>query len=98
MVNFKKLADRAKDVVEKRGGPEALKADAKELGDIAKGKGTLKEKAARAKDAVADQGKRGRDAEVPPQPRDDGPAGPREAPSPGPAVPGSEDPPGGRER
>ena len=61
MVNFKKLTDKAKDAVEKRGGPDALKADAKEVGDIFKGKGSLKDKAMKAKEAVSDPGKRGPD-------------------------------------
>ena len=52
MVNFKKLTDKAKDVVDKRGGTDALKADAKEVGGIFKGKGSLKEKAPKAKEAV----------------------------------------------
>ena len=37
MVNFKKLADQAKSVVDKRGGVDALKADAEQLRGIAKG-------------------------------------------------------------
>ena len=61
MVNFKKLTDKAKDAVEKRGGSEALKSDAKEVGGILKGKGSLKEKAAKAREAVSDPGKRGPD-------------------------------------
>lgn len=56
MVNFKKLADRAKDVVEARGGPEGLKNDANSLRDIAKSKGTLKDKAMAAKDALKETG------------------------------------------
>ena len=95
MVNFKKLSDRAKDVVEKRGGTDALKADAKELGGIVKGKGSLKEKAAKARGAVSDPGKKGPDGAGAPKHDKDGPAGPREAASPGPAVPGSENPPVG---
>lgn len=59
MVNFKKLTDRAKDVVDKRGGPDALKSDAKEVAGIMKGKGSLKDKAAKAKEAVRDAGERG---------------------------------------
>ena len=39
MVNFKKLTDRAKDVVDKRGGTDALKADAKEVGGHRQGQG-----------------------------------------------------------
>lgn len=52
MVNFKKLTDKAKDVVEKRGGTDSLKEDANQLKDIAKGKGSLKDKATAAKDAL----------------------------------------------
>ena len=59
MVNFKRLADRAKDVVEKRGGTEALKQDAEELRGIAKGKGSLKDKAKAAADALKDPGAKG---------------------------------------
>ena len=45
MVNFKTLTDKAKDVVDKRGGTDSLKEDASELRDIAKGEGSLKDKA-----------------------------------------------------
>ena len=61
MVNFKRLADKAKDVVEKRGGTDALKKDAQELRDIAKGKGSLKDKAKAAADAVKDPGREGKE-------------------------------------
>ena len=64
MVNFKKLTDKAKDVVDKRGGTDALKADAKEVGEIFKGKGSLKEKAQKAKEAVSDPGEKGPDRET----------------------------------
>lgn len=56
MVNFRRLSDRAKKVVDKRGGTGALKEDMSELKDIAKGKGSLKDKAKAAKDAVKDPG------------------------------------------
>jgi hypothetical protein len=48
MVNFKKLADRAKKargVVEQQGGTDALKEKAGKIGDIAKGKGSVGDKA-----------------------------------------------------
>jgi len=99
MVNFKKLTDKAKDAVDKRGGTDALKADAKEVAGIMKGKGSLKEKAAKAKDAVKDPGERGPDRETAgagaeARQHDGGAAGPpKAAAKPGPAVPGSEDPP-----
>ncbi len=63
MVNFKKLTERAKDVVDKRGGVDSLKEDAEELRGVAKGKGSLTDKAKAAADAVKDPGAPGPDAE-----------------------------------
>jgi len=60
VVNFKKLADKAKEQIEKRGGTEALKQDADELKSIAKGKGSLKDKAKAAGEAIKDPGAPGR--------------------------------------
>jgi len=68
MVNLnrlKKVADKAKDQVDKRGGTDALKDDAGELKDIAKGKGSLKDKAKAAGKAIKDPG--AKDAEETPQ-------------------------------
>ena len=56
MVDFKKLGDRAKDLIDKRGGTDALKEDAAELKDIAKGKGSLADKAKAAAAAIKDEG------------------------------------------
>lgn len=53
---LKKVADKAKDQVEKRGGTDALKQDADELKGIAKGKGSLKDKAKAAGKAIKDPG------------------------------------------
>ena len=61
MVNFRRLADQAKKVVDKRGGTGALKEDADELKDIAKGKGSLKDKAKAAGEALKDPGAKGPD-------------------------------------
>lgn len=61
MVNFRRLADQAKKVVDKRGGTDALKEDADELKDIAKGKGSLKDKAKEAAEAIKDPGAEGPD-------------------------------------
>ena len=58
-MNLKRLADRAKNIVNKRGGTDALKEDAGELKDIAGGKGSLKDKAKAAGEAVKDPGKPG---------------------------------------
>jgi hypothetical protein len=57
MVNLRSLTDRAKKLVEKRGGTDALKEDAEELKDIAKGEGSLKDKAKAAGEAVKEPGK-----------------------------------------
>ena len=61
MVNFRRLADQAKKVVDKRGGTESLKEDADELKDIAKDKGSLKDKAKAAGEAIKDPGAKGPD-------------------------------------
>jgi hypothetical protein len=59
MVNLKRLTDRAKQLVQKRGGTDALKEDAEELKDIAKGEGSVTDKAKSAVDAVKDPGAKG---------------------------------------
>jgi hypothetical protein len=59
MVNFRRLADQAKKIVDKRGGSDALKDDAEELKDIAAGKGSLKDKAKAAGQAIKDPGAAG---------------------------------------
>jgi hypothetical protein len=58
-VNLKRLTDRAKKIVDKRGGTDALKDDADQLKDIAKSKGSLKDKAKAAGEAIKDPGKPG---------------------------------------
>ena len=57
MVNLRRIADKAKKQVDKRGGSENLKEDADELKKIAKGPGSLKEKAKAAGKAIKDPGK-----------------------------------------
>ena len=56
MVNFKKLTDKAKEQIDKRGGPDALKGDLEELKGIAKGKGSVKDKAKAAGKAIKKPG------------------------------------------
>jgi hypothetical protein len=75
-MNFKRLADQAKKIVDKRGGTDALKGDAAELRDIAKGKGSLSDKAKAAAAALKDPGKAEAEAEA-------------EAGTPGPSPPAS---------
>ena len=71
MVNFKNvktLTDKAKDTVDKRGGSDALKGDLNELKGIAKGKGSVKDKAKAAGQAIKDPGaKDSEEAETPKQ-------------------------------
>ncbi len=54
-MNFKKLTDQAKAAIDKRGGPEALKGDLKE---VARGKGSFKDKARAAADKLKEPGAR----------------------------------------
>ena len=65
-MNFKKLAAKAKDTIDKRGGVESLKADAEELKKVAKGEGSLKDKAKRAAQALKEPGAKAGDGEMRP--------------------------------
>jgi hypothetical protein len=56
-MDLRRLTNRAKNVVNRRGGTDALKDDLNELKDIAKGKGSVKDKAKAAADALKDPGK-----------------------------------------
>jgi hypothetical protein len=58
-MDLKRIADKAKDLVDKRGGTDSLKEDASELKDIASGKGSLADKAKAAVEAVKDPGAEG---------------------------------------
>jgi hypothetical protein len=60
-MDLKSLQRKAKDLIDKRGGTESLKEDAQELKDIAKGQGTLSDKAKRAGEALKDPGAKGPD-------------------------------------
>jgi hypothetical protein len=55
-MDFKKLGQQAKSLVDRRGGTERLKEDAQELKDIAKGQGSLTDKAKAAAAAIKDPG------------------------------------------
>ena len=66
-MNLKRLTDRAKDLVNNRGGTGALKEDAEELKDIASSKGSMKDKAKAAGEAVKDPGAPGEQERKPPQ-------------------------------
>ncbi len=57
-MDFKRLSQRAKRLIDKRGGTDSLKQDAAELGDIARGKGSVSDKAKAAADALKEPGAR----------------------------------------
>ncbi len=69
-MRFGDLVNKAKKVVDQRGGTEALKQDADELKDIARGQGSAQDKAKRAAEALKDPGAPGgQRRERPPEPR-----------------------------
>lgn len=55
MVNFRRLASHAKRAVDAAGGPDAVKQKAADLQKVAKGPGTLSDKAKRAAEVVREQ-------------------------------------------
>jgi hypothetical protein len=58
-MDLKSLFNKGKKIVDERGGVESLKDDAAELTKIAKGKGSLTDKAKQAADALKDPGAKG---------------------------------------
>lgn len=56
MVDFKKLAQSASDLINKRGGTKSVQEDANELMDIAKSDGSLSDKAKRGAQALKEPG------------------------------------------
>ena len=58
-MDLNKLKRQAQDLVEKRGGTDALKEDAEELKDIATGKGSMTDKGKASVEAIKDPGKPG---------------------------------------
>ena len=67
-MNLKSPQRTAKQLIDRRGGTDSLKADADELKDIAKGPGSFAEKAKRAGDALKDPGAKGPDTPANPRP------------------------------
>jgi hypothetical protein len=79
-MNFKSLQRQAKQLIDKRGGTDSLKEDAEELKNIAKGPGTVGDKAKRAGEALKHPGaERPADEPAPPvrtaEPKADPPGG-----------------------
>ena len=64
-MDFNRLFRRAKKVVDDRGGTSALKEDAEELAAVAKGPGSITDKAKEAGDALKDPGAPGGEARRP---------------------------------
>jgi|GEM_PF-3432084 len=56
MMDLKSLFNKGKKMVDDRGGVDSLKEDAQELAGIAKGKGSLTDKAKAATEAVKEPG------------------------------------------
>ena len=67
-MDFKSLQRKAKQLIDRRGGTDSLKADAQELKDIAKGPGSAADKAKQAGDALKDPGAKGPDTPATPHP------------------------------
>jgi len=65
-MDFKRLSQQAKRLIDRRGGTKSLKEDADELRDIARGEGTLSDKAKAAADAMKEPGAKGPDTPAPP--------------------------------
>jgi hypothetical protein len=65
-MDLKKLAAKAKKTIDDRGGVDSLKADAEELKKVAKGEGSLKDKAKRAAQAIKEPGERAGEGEMKP--------------------------------
>jgi hypothetical protein len=57
-MDFKRLSQRAQRLIDKRGGTDSLKEDAAELGDIARSKGSVSDKAKAATEALKEPGAR----------------------------------------
>jgi hypothetical protein len=77
-MDLKRITDKAKELVEKRGGTGSLKEDASELKDIATGEGSLTDKAKAAAEAIKDPGAERASGEpaAPVDPTSDDPPGP----------------------
>ena len=67
-MDLKALQRKAKQLIDRRGGTDSLKADAEELQNIAKGPGSVTDKAKRAGEALKAPGAKGTDAPQPPHP------------------------------
>ena len=67
MAGFSTLANRAREIFNKRGGSDAAKGDLQELKDIHARGGSMSDKAKAAVDALKDPGRQGPDRSAPPE-------------------------------
>lgn len=74
-MKFNRITDKAKQMLDKRGGMDALKEDLQEVKDVAAGRGSLRDKARAAADALKTPGKN----EPGRPPQGDGPSEPPHA-------------------
>lgn len=74
-MNFKSLSQQAKRLLDRRGGTDSLKEDAQELRDIAKGEGSLSDKAKAGAAAVKEPGAAAPADAGAPRPADEGDVG-----------------------
>ena len=80
-MDFKKLTQQAKDVIDKRGGTESLKEDFAELKGIAKGQGSLTDKAKEAAEVLKQPGSSADAPPASPSPEPDDSATPKPDPA-----------------
>jgi hypothetical protein len=66
MAGFSSLANKAREMFNKRGGTEAAKGDLQELKDIHARGGSMSDKAKAAVDALKEPGMKGPDRSAPP--------------------------------
>lgn len=84
-MKFNKLAEKAKQAIDRRGGMDALKEDLQEVKDAATGRGSLKDKARAAADAIKTPGRNPR-ADEPAAPAGEAATPPTAPPTPPPAA------------
>jgi hypothetical protein len=66
MAGFSRLANKAKEIFNQRGGTEAAKGDLQELKDIQARGGSMSDKAKAAVDGLKEPGMKGPDRSAPP--------------------------------
>lgn len=87
-MKLNKLAEKAKQAIDRRGGMDALKEDLQEVKEAAAGRGSLKEKARAAADALKTPGKNpgAQEPATPAPPAGEGATPPTTPPTPPPAA------------